>query len=66
MTITTYRVPQLMSKRITVLCVDGRPICTVRGKEALAKMITRLNGYDVSCGDGRIDKVIDEVKGESK
>lgn len=66
MTITTYRVPQLMSKRITVLCVNDRPICTVRGREALARMIARLNGYDVSCGDGRIDKIIDEMKGETK
>lgn len=60
MKVTTFRVPQFSAKRITVVCVDGEPICTVRGNETLSKIISRLNGYDVSSGDKRIDKVIDK------
>lgn len=65
MIITTFRVPQFSAKRITVVCVDGEPICTVRGNETLSKIISRLNGYNVSSGDNRIDKLIDKkLKGE--
>lgn len=65
MKVTTYRVPQLMSKRITVICVDGIPICTVRGKKSCSDIIAKLQGYEITIIDGRIDKLIEQMqKGE--
>lgn len=62
MNITTYRVPQLMSKRITVICVDGIPICAVRGKKSCSDIIAKLQGYEVTVIDGRIDKLIEQMQ----
>lgn len=57
--IKVYRVPQYMSKRVNVICVDGVPICTVRGKKTTNDIVAGLSGYDVEVGDGRISKLID-------
>lgn len=62
MKVTTYRVPQLMSKMITVVCVDGIPICTVRGKKSCADIVAKLQGYDVKVIDGRIDRLIEQMQ----
>lgn len=59
--IKVYRVPQYMSKRVNVICVDGVPVCTVRGKKTTGDIIAKLSGYDVEIKDGRIDK----LKGEN-
>lgn len=53
-----------MSKMITVVCVDGIPICTVRGKKACADIVTKLQGYDVKIIDGRIDRLIEQMQKE--
>lgn len=55
--VTVYRVPQYMSKRVNVICVDGVPVCTARGKKTTSDIVARLSGYDVKTGDGRIDKL---------
>lgn len=60
MKITTYRVPQLMSKMITVICVNDRPICAVRGKKSTSDILARLSGYDTQICDGRIQRIVDE------
>ena len=65
MEIKTYRVPQLMSKPITVITVDDTPICAVRGKKSTSDIIAKLSGYDVKILDGRIDKKIDQILGGS-
>ena len=57
--IKVYRVPQYMSKRVNVICVDGVPVCTVRGKKITNDIVAGLSGYDVEVGDGRISKLID-------
>ena len=57
--ITVYRVPQYMSKRVNVICVDGIPVCTARGKKTTSDIVAKLSGYDVDIGDGRINKLID-------
>ena len=66
MEITTYRVKQYSSKMIFVVCVEGIPFCTVRGKNALNRIIQRLNGIDVQFEDKRIefecDKLIKELR----
>ena len=31
--IKVYKVPQYMSKNVNVICVDGVPVCTVRGNK---------------------------------
>lgn len=59
--IKLYRVPQLMAKRINVICVNGVPFCTVRGKKATSDIIAKLSGYDVTICDGRIDKLAEKV-----
>lgn len=53
-----------MSKMITVVCVDGIPICTVRGKKSCADIVAKLQGYDVKVIDGRIDKLIEQMRKE--
>lgn len=64
MKIEVYRVPQLMSKMISVVCVNGVPFCTVRGKKATSDIIAKLNGYDVTICDGRIDKLAEAIIGK--
>lgn len=61
MEINVYRVPQLMSKRINVITVDGIPFCTVRGKKSTSDIVAKLSGYDVSICDGRIDKMVQQI-----
>lgn len=66
MKIDLYRVKQYSSKSVTVICVDGKPFCTARGQNTIAKIIARLNGRDVTLADGilqnKIDKYIGIVK----
>lgn len=57
--IKVYRVPQYMSKRVNVICVDGVPVCTARGKKTTSDIVAKLSGYDVEVKDGRISKLID-------
>lgn len=59
--IKVYRVPQYMSKRVNVICVDGVPVCTARGKKTTSDIVAKLSGYDVEIGDGRISKLIEKV-----
>lgn len=59
--IKVYRVPQYMSKRVNVICVDGIPVCTARGKKTTSDIVAKLSGYDVEIGDGRINKLIEKV-----
>lgn len=56
-----YKVPQFMSKSVNVICVDGIPVCTARGKKTTSDIITRLSGYDVAITDGRIRKIADQI-----
>ena len=64
--IKVYRVPQLMAKRINVICVNGIPFCTVRGKKATSDIIAKLSGYDVTICDGRIDKLAEKLAEQLK
>jgi len=57
--IKVYRVPQYMSKQANVICVDGIPVCTARGKKTTSDIVAKLSGYDVEINDGRISKIID-------
>lgn len=50
-----------MSKKINVICVDGVPICTVRGKKSTSEVIAKLSGCENSISDGRINKVVEEL-----
>ena len=59
--IKVYRVPQFMSKRVNVICVDGIPFCTVRGRKTTSDIIAKLSGYDVNISDGRIDKLAEQL-----
>lgn len=57
--IKVYRVPQYMSKQVNVICVDGVPVCTARGKKTTSDIVSGLSGYDVEIKDGRVNKLID-------
>lgn len=59
--ITVYRVPQFMSKKTNVICVDGVPICTAREKKSTSEIIAKLSGYDISVCDGRINKLSERL-----
>ena len=61
MIIETYRVKQYSSKPVTVVIVDKKPICTVRGKQTLSKIISRLSGYDIPLSDKKIEREIDKL-----
>lgn len=62
MNIETYRVKQYNSKPVTVVMVDGVPICTVRGKRRLSNILSYLQGYDVEIADGKIRKKLEEIR----
>ena len=58
--IKVYKVPQYMSKKVNVICVDSVPVCTARGNKTTSDIIARLNGYDIEIKDGRIDQLVKE------
>ena len=58
--IKVYKVPQYMSKKVNVICVDGVPVCTARGNKTTSDIIAKLNGYDIEIKDGRIDQLVKE------
>lgn len=55
--VTVYRVPQYMSKKVNVICVDGIPVCTARGSKTTSDIVAKLSGYDIDIKDGRINKL---------
>ena len=61
MTIEVIRVPQYMSKKVNVIIVDGKPLCTCRGNYTTQTILAKLQGYDVDIKDGRIIKRIERV-----
>lgn len=60
MNIQTYRVKQYNSKNTTVICVDGIPIVSARGKKQISLIISYLSGYDVKINDGYIKRTLDK------
>lgn len=61
MQIEVIKVPQYMSKKVNVIMVDGKPLCTCRGNYTTQTIIAKLQGYDVDIKDGRIVKLIERV-----
>lgn len=59
MKIEVIKVPQYMSKKVNVIMVDGKPLCTCRGNYTTQTIIAKLQGYDVDIKDGRIVKLIE-------
>lgn len=67
MQIEIVKVPQFMSKKVNVIMVDGRPICTCRGNYTTQSIIAKLQGYEIKIEDGRISKLINTLlKGEGE
>lgn len=66
MKIETFRVRQYSSKKVTVICVDGKPFCTARGNSTIAKIIGRLNGYNTDLTDKALESDIDNYLGIKK
>ena len=59
MTVEVIRAPQYMSKKVNVIIVDGKPLCTCRGNYTTQIILAKLQGYDVDIKDGRIVKLIE-------
>ena len=66
MKIETFRVRQYSSKKVTVICIDGKPFCTARGKNTIAKIIQRLNEFDANLADKALENEIDNFIGIKK
>ena len=60
--ISVTRVKQYSSKPVNVISVDGKPVCTCRGKESTSKIVARLQGYDIPLGDIKFQKYIDGLR----
>lgn len=60
--ISVVRVKQYCSKPVNVISVNGKPICTCRGKESTSKIIASLQGYDIPLGDIKFQKYIDGLR----
>ena len=58
--IKVYKVPQYMSKNVNVICVDGVPVCTVRGNKITSDIVAKLSGYDIEIKDGKINRLVKE------
>lgn len=66
MEIRTVKIKEYNSVRKHVLIVDGNPVCLVRGNRSLQDCISYLmNGAPV-LKDGKIMKILDKVRGESR
>lgn len=61
MDIQVVRIPQYMSKKVNVIIVNGKPLCTCRGSRITQSILAKLEGYDTDIKDGRIDKLINGV-----
>lgn len=59
MKIEIFRVRQYSSKKVSVICVDGKPFCTARGNNTITKIIGRLNGYNTDLTDKALERDID-------
>ena len=66
MNIQTYRVKQYNSKPTTIICVDGEPIVSVRGKKEISKIVSYLSGYDVVISDGFVKRALDKCLEKKK
>lgn len=65
MNITTYRIKQYNSTYKTVICIDDKPVCIVKGVgKTVSNIIAYLNGYDDTISDGRIKKLLDKYRAE--
>lgn len=63
MNIKVYRVKQYNSTYKSVVTVDDKPVCIVDGVGVtLSNILAYLRGFDVQINDGKIKKILDEVK----
>ncbi len=63
MNISTVKVKEYSSKNKHILMVNGNPVCIVRGSKSLNDCISYLMNGEPSLKDGRIQKLLDKVKG---
>lgn len=61
MVIQVVRVPQYMSKKVNIIMVNGKPLCTCRGNRITQSILAKLQGYGTDIKDGRIDRIINTV-----
>lgn len=66
MKITVEKIKQYNSTTKRVICVDGKPICIVKGPKRESAIISYLSGYNALISDlsikRKLDRVIDECK----
>ena len=61
MNIQTYKVKQYNSTTKTVVCIDDKPVCIVKGQKTLSNILAYMQGYDVEIKDGKVKKNIDKM-----
>lgn len=66
MDIKIIKVPQFMSKKVNVICVNGTPICTARGGKTTSDIIAKLQGYEITVKDGRLNRLIEKILNEQE
>ena len=63
MKINIIKVKEYNAPRKNIICVNGKPVCIVRGVNTLNKCISYLLNGEPDLADGRIKKILDKVKG---
>ena len=63
MQISVVKVKEYNSTNKHILMVDGVPVCIVRGNKSLNDCISYLMNGEPNLKDGRIQKILDRMKG---
>lgn len=64
--VSTIKIKEYNSSWKHIICVDGKPICIVRGNKTLSKCISYLLNGEPVLNDGKIMKILDKVRDERK
>ena len=58
MVIQVVKVPQYMSKKVNVIMINGKPLCTCRGNRITQSILAKIQGYGTDIKDERINKLV--------
>ncbi len=58
MVIQVVEVPQYMSKKVNVIMINGKPLCTCRGNRITQSILAKIQGYGTDIKDERINKLV--------
>ena len=61
--IKVVKVKEYNAPHKNIICIDGKPICIVRGTNTLNNCISYLLNGEPDIKDGKIKKILDSVRG---